>query len=814
MSALRAFVVFLSLGTAASALGQTAPPANSSIAAPDSAAVWKTLWQPVFDPGRSASVKDLTLERDRIRIIFDEGTLQFTQPLNGLVYGAAFRGRGRVQVSVPDPREEQQLHLFTKQDGLNMEFSEGTFSFTDDTFNQVAAKVRWAGNGPASDDLYNKRQQEREDLGAELLPRLFKGLLSTDRQHTAFFVADLKTKEKGWVEFRYDALDPEEITVGHWADLGVVKVFDTWLKFPAGGRSAAEVWRDPLAREDFNIRGYVINATVTGGAELNATSRVTFEPRLAGERVAQFLLDSNLRVDSVKDAQGQALPFYQAHESKDRRQSYGEYVAVVLPEATRTGQSLMLEFHYAGKRVVRQVGNGSYFCQSFGWYPTRGDSSAGRADFEINFRSPKKFTLVATGNKVNETTDGDWSVTTWKSDPPLAVAGFAFGDYKLYSEKAGNVDIDIYANRQPDDNMHSIEQSSQGMLPGQDTFGRPAMGSLSPSAMAKTMSIEMANTVRLFELYFGPFPYKHLAVTNIPYAYGQGWPGLLYISAYSFLDSTQRHLLGIKDETGITDFFRAHESSHQWWGHRVGWKSYHDQWLSEGFAEFSGWLYVQARQNQKEYIHRLHVARQDLGAKDLHNHAYESVGPVWMGLRLISSESPRAYQTVVYSKGGYILHMLRMMLFDPRNQNPEQRFQTMMKDFCKTYDNKAASTEDFKAILEKHMTPAMDVEGNRRMDWFFREYVYGTGIPRYEFHYQTQNLGDGKVKVMGKVTRSGVADNWMDILPLYVHRGGNAMRVGFVTATKPETTFDFTMAFTPEKLSLNHNEDIFADIKQ
>src|SRR3989442_1507168 len=164
--------------------------------------------------------------------------------------------------------------------------------------------------------------------------------------------------------------------------------------------------------------------------------------------------------------------------------------------------------------------------------------------------------------------------------------------------------------------------------------GMPAMGSLSPSAMAKTMGIEVANTVRLFELYFGPYPYKLLAVTNIPYSYGQGWPGLLYLSALSFLDSTQRHNLGIRDNIRLTDFFRAHESSHQWWGHRVGWKSYHDQWLSEGFAEFSGYLYILYRQNHKEYLNSLRLARQDLAARDLHNHVYESVGPGWMGRRL------------------------------------------------------------------------------------------------------------------------------------------------------------------------------------
>jgi len=176
---------------------------------------------------------------------------------------------------------------------------------------------------------------------------------------------------------------------------------------------------------------------------------------------------------------------------------------------------------------------------------------------------------------------------------PLAVAGFAYGDYKVYNDKAGEVAVDVYANREADDLMASVQRAfDSGLIEG-------AVGTLTPASMAKTMGIEMANTVRLFSNYFGPYPYKHLSVTSLPisYSYGQGWPGLIYLWSGSFLDSTQRHAIGLPDGVQLTDFFRAHESSHQWWGHRVGWKSYHDQWLSEGFADFSGILYTQYREN-------------------------------------------------------------------------------------------------------------------------------------------------------------------------------------------------------------------------
>ena len=815
MKLLRALPLLLSLVCTVSpvAAQQAAPPKSSA-----STTAWNALSQPAMDSRRAASVKELTLERDRLKLTLADGTLQFLQPANGVVFGAAFRGRGRLEVAPPDPREIQQLRLFTKQDTLNVEFTEATFSFTDATFDEIAAKVQWQTSGDASlVELYADRQRQRENSGAEVLPRLLKGVLSADRKRTAYFAADLKTSAHGWLHASFDALSPEEITVGRWRDFGFGKSVEVWTSFPAAGRSAAAAWNDPTGKDDFDIRGYKIDATATTGAELSATARVHFQHKASGEQLLLFLLDSNLRVESVKDSQGAPLEFYQPRESKDRPQSYGDYVAVVLPKPTEAGQAQSLDFRYSGKRVVRKVGTGAYFAQSFGWYPTKANSFATRADFEINFRSPKRYALVATGSKVSETTYVDWRITSWKSAIPLAVAGFAFGDFKFQAEKAGNVDIQIYANREPDDFMKSIRTEIEGSLPGETPTGAPAVGSLSPAALTKTMAIELANTVLVFEKYFGPYPYKQLALTNIPYSYGQGWPGLIYLSMLSFLDSTQRNAFGITDHVQLTDFFRAHESSHQWWGHLVGWKSYHDQWLSEGFAEFSGNLYVQIRRSHKEFLDRLRQDRQRLqGLRDEKNRVMESLGPIWQGQRLATPDAPGAYGFLVYTKGGYVLHMLRMMLYDPRNtQNPDQRFITMMHDFTSTFSNKPASTEDFKAVVEKHMTPAMDVQRNARMDWFFNQYVYGTGIPQYDFRYRVQDAGDGKWKVSGSVARTGVPENWVDILPLYLHLPKGPVRLGFLTADKSQVSFELPpLSFKPDKVSLNLNEDILAEIKQ
>src|SRR5205823_3420449 len=89
------------------------------------------------------------------------------------------------------------------------------------------------------------------------------------------------------------------------------------------------------------------------------------------------------------------------------------------------------------------------------------------------------------------------------------------------------------------------------------------------------------------------------------------------------------------------------------------------------------------------------------------------VGPLTTGVRLISSKTGDAYRRLVYPKGAFVLHMLRMMMWDSKTQ--DQRFKEMMRDFVQTYANKVATTEDFKAAVEKHMTKEMDLDHNGKM---------------------------------------------------------------------------------------------------
>ncbi|MGD0841686.1 MAG: M1 family aminopeptidase [Candidatus Acidiferrales bacterium] len=777
---------------------------TATTAAATPAAVWQAINEPVMDPAKSTVIENLVLVRDRIRITLIEGTIEFTAPVNGKPFGAIFRGKGLVEIAPPNFMEHQQLHEFTGQDTLSMPFTEGVLWFTDKTYDEIAGQVRWKTSDAAGDNLFAERSKRDGSPRA----RLFKGILSLDHERTALFEADLHTEAKGWIQVADDALEPEEISAGRWVNPYGYWQFETWLSFPAGNRTAEAAFRFPLAKADFHVASYEIDATVTDRAELEATTRIHLEMLAAGEQVLSFTLNPHLRVDRVTDGAGRSLAFFQPRDPGINGKIFDEFLEVALPAAT-SFDPVTLEFHYAGKRVVHDMGGGNFFCESFGWYPAVENEFALRSDFDMTFHSPKDDEFVATGDKVSERVDGKWRLTKWKSNPSVSVAGFAFGDYKVVEQKVGdaaNTMIEVYANKNPSGDIEQIKIEHPDA----------PLGQLDPAELSKEMGIELGNMVRLFENYYGPYPYHTLAITNIPGDYGQGWPGLIYLSAISFMDQTQQVELGIpmKDLIWVSDYWRGHETSHQWWGHKVGWKSYHDQWLSEGFAQFSGDLYVEFRENQKQYLLRLQQDREELLTKDLRNHTYESLGPIWMGQRMAPSDEPQAYQTVIYDKGGLVLHMLRMMLYDPRIPDPDAHFKAMMQDFTATYNNKAASTEDFKAIVEKHMVAHMDLDGNHMMDWFFNQYVYGTGVPEYHFMYSSSTASDGKVKVTLIFDRTGVPEGWKDTLPIYMYHSGKPALAAWVSIRSNHQTMDFELPAAPEKLAIDSNEDTLAIVKQ
>jgi aminopeptidase N len=226
-----------------------------------------------------------------------------------------------------------------------------------------------------------------------------------------------------------------------------------------------------------------------------------------------------------------------------------------------------------------------------------------------------------------------------------------------------------------------------------------------------------------------------------------------------------------------------HEIAHQWWGHLVGWNSYRDQWMSEGFAEMSASLFLQGVYSEHGLadFHEFWADRRKrLTDTNGEGKRAIDVGPVTLGYRLATARTgvniPR---DLIYPKGAYILHMVRCMMQNAGGKDVDERFKAMMHDFTRTYGNGTATTEDFKAIAEKHMTPEMDLMHNHKLDWFFNEYVYGTEYPSYHFEQSFSTASDGTMVLSMKLTQSHVSDGFIMVIPVYVElERGQVARLG------------------------------------
>ena len=406
-----------------------------------------------------------------------------------------------------------------------------------------------------------------------------------------------------------------------------------------------------------------------------------------------------------------------------------------------------------------------------------------RALYDLTYKVPRKYKVISVGKLQSESVEQEYAVSHWTTPVPVAVAGFNYGDYKKIevADTITGYKISGYYLETLPDNLRRYE----------------ALQSMAPQSMTKYVLDQTRAQLQLCTYYFGKSPYDEIDVTEQPdFNFGQSWPNLVYLPISAYTDSTQRWMLFGNIDTKFNGFVQEvtpHEVAHQWWGHAVGWASYHDQWLSEGFAEFSAGLFLQqgvAGNWQKDYIQFWDRLQKRILEKNNFNVAPNDAGPLWMGTRLISPRSESAYQQVTYAKGAYVLEMLRSIMYSPDDH--DKAFIAMMHDFVDSHREKPASTESFKSI-----------------DWFFDEWVYGTEVPKYHFEYQLIPAEDGKVKLHMTLTQSEVDEHFVMLVPVFVDFGKGLVRIGQMgIAGNATRSSDVMLPANPKKVVLNAYKDV------
>ncbi len=771
--------------------------------------------------GSVASVNNLVLKRDAATFTLKSGEIYFMSPVEGRSIAAVFIGDGEMTLTPPTEVEKSAITVFTNEPGMTEQFTQLVLRFSDQTFEEIKqspnAKMQMTGaQASRARDLFREKESlmRKELRFLNFETRTLADLYATRRP--GYFVAFIGGRRWSKLIFMLDPLgipfvSPEEVALFSYGvtDGGFWTAFHLADEYKNGTATSTQDTRL------FDISHHQIDGAIRG-TKIVASDLITFRPLLEDVRVLPFDFFPTLRVKSVQDEQGHELHFIQ--EAKDEDADF----AVVFPDALEKGKEYKLNIQYEGDGAIRDSGGGNFILiPRSSWYPNNGGTQFGdRATFDVTFRYPKSSMFVGTGALAEaETQDGDAKVAKWTSGKTeLAVAGFNYGRFKKkeLTDKDSGYGLEFYANEELPAELRALQIQIE-QAEAQGTVTTTTLGSMSTMGMAGTALNDTQNAVRIYNAYFGKLAYTRIAMTQQPAAnFGQAWPTLVFMPYTAYLDSTQRtQLMGIRG--GNDTFWRyvgPHEIAHQWWGHMVGWTSYHDQWMSEGFAEFSTSLYVQfVRRDINKFIDFWEEQRQRIveatpATKGIKPY---TIGPVTQGFRLSNAKTRAAYQFLVYPKGAYILHMIRMLMYDNRGSG-DTKFREMMTDFIKTHYNKDVSTEDFKRIVEKHITPQMDIDKNGRMDWFFNQWVYGTEIPAYKMDYSISQAGGGKAIVNAKITQSGVSKNFGMVVPVYADFGKGWIRLGSALING-NTTVDlnnFPLPQVPKRLAVAALNDVLA----
>ena len=753
----------------------------------------------------TVSVTNLSLKRDAGTFRLNSGTVCFVPPVNGKVTGAVFVGDGNFVLVPPTETERKNLKLLTKEDNFNEKFERLVMRFVDGTYDEIK-KVGTPASGTCDAGLLKDSQSTmRHKWNYNLEARLLEEVLSTEPRGFFFAFVHGKRYEDKEV-FEIDPNDNES-QVDFWTFNE--NKWGNWASF-----SFTEPHPNNLVGHVMRIEHNALDTTFEKNGALSGKATTTFVSLRNGLRVVPFSLFPSLRVQSVT-ADGQPLSFIQEDKKDDPQ------FVVILPKSLGVGEKLTITTSYSGKEAVTNEGGGNYYpiaCSS--WYPNSSGANE-YATYDMTFRIPKGMKMAATGARVSESNEGNQNVTVWKSEAPQTVAGFNFGRFKVEEAKLTKPEafIQSYANEEPPDWVKSLKQFAEGQFPvlgSQQTGADVALGSMNTTVLNKKALAEGELAVQLYTAYFGPSSFTHLQITQQTNCFfGQSWPGLVWIPICYYFDTTVRHQLGLDSaDRGYWKVVTPHEVAHQWWGHTVSSTAARDQWMEEGFSDMSASLYLSMiEKNPKKFLDFWNDERELLIERNTQGYRAIDVGPLTMGYRADNTRTGwDVTRRLIYPKGAYVLHMIRMMMYD--RTNGDKLFKETMQDYVTTYRGKGATTEDFKAMVEKHMTRGMDLDGNHKMDWFFNQYVYGTGVAQYSFHVSLEPAPDGKTHMKGELVRSGVPDSWKDLVPIYGHVGDKTFRLGMFVSLHPNDPIDVTVGGKMDRVTINDFDDLLAEVKQ
>jgi len=556
---------------------------------------------------------------------------------------------------------------------------EGATEGSVDKKTLAAAKKIWTARGDL-DGIGWARNQTRDAFEGEE-----RGFLGLELQSKTF-------KAIPWLTYMYDPNEHEAV------NLGVQKRY-ALNKDSVSGRSLG-AWVDPAVAEGKTDRELAYMATTweidathydqdmtvyrdadlgEWGMEVKGTVELTFlEPhktlRMALMTFGETGSDRRVTIDGLTDGEGNQLEFLH----------HGHEFIAVLPREYKEGETFTLNYKYKGlfistiKQPQADVSLADANSVDYGniinyrvpndypWYP----QAPGHVDsypFDWVLRLPKPMIAATSGVLLSLEEEGKMNVHTIKEEVPVSFPAILFGNFSIKENdpdyEKGETKIRVYMHPGFEKDAESFIEEAQSIL-------------------------------NYYSAMFGPYPYKELDLAQMPdfFGYAQAPAGLVQMTGEVYMSKTDlANLYNVTDD--MRDYFIPHEIGHEWWGHRAGWGSYRDQWVSETFAEYSAALYIEERDRRKSgnpddtsgYDNRAADWR-----RGRRGHVQSRTSPLWLGGR------HGHYQSTVYARGPLVLDQLRQAF----GREAVLKVMNFYNNWAHDHGGHAI-TDDFQMILEQ-----------------------------------------------------------------------------------------------------------------
>ena len=805
---------------------------------------------------------------DRFEFELTDGDLYLLPDVEDRVTVAVYLGDGIVRCYPPDGVEHQQVEKFLDTDHLEEKFDRFIFWSADDTIDDLLdlSDETRGREARKADKLLDDRREEllkrqRENPDSRLLVTLVSPPASQGSPRPSYFYAQIDGDDHGWFSIEIEPREREEVRVYRFDRRH--NISDVWMGFHAltdfedgAERALLGFPRDPEVeggvgddddgdwdardlglsprllipdREGWTPRIAVprvdIDIALDRDGDAKASVALLIDPQEALAafrlRISRYLQVTDVRwraaiptdAENVREVpllgpaeatggkDGQppdpsepvvltGEPVHYVQETHERRMNpdfFEPWVTVILPRTVAPGERFILELTYKGKLVERSRVTDSFLLKNTQyWIPRHVDNR--RSRMHLTFRVPERYRIASGTTLVDERVDEDTRIARWVSDDLVRGMSFNYGRFNVTDvDIAGMPPITIYANR-----------SHLGFAPGN---------------REKTIE-DLTGAIRTYSEYFGPYSFRSLLVTETITNNGQAFPGLILLSFRAFGEL----------HTGEAELFRSHEVAHQWWGAAIDWEHYRDEWISEGFAQYAAALYsLSGLGDEDQFLEMLDAWRLDvlgevnvgqgLGLKHygfrpevMRTSDGNQSGPVVAGYRLRSSDTPMDYRLLVYEKGAFILHMLRMMLSDLETGD-DTRFRELMRGFASDHLHAVASTGSFEVAV----TRAFD----EPMDWFFDQWVYGVDVPTYRPDLKVSRVVEqgSPYLLHGTIAQENVPDGFRMPVPILVRFADHPPLARRVWVDADTVNVDIPLPAKPTDVEFNYQLGVLARVR-